>query len=1413
MNNTKYILLLNDALKQHFVTASSQEKRRLKEKFEFLENGLWDAGVRVKKLQGLSRKVVFEARLSRGERILLTLGKHGQHSALYVWGIVKHDDITKAASAIVPSNVPFLNFEPAGVEEYHELSFDDLSDDYYSQEDIEQTSPEDYGPQKWLVLNHDEWERVLRNVKPDNFEIFLFLTSKQKKVLATAPPVLLSGTAGSGKTTISVYYLLRRDFQDKKRLFITYSPYLKQFSERIYSGLIQGTEYEESRQPDFYVFRDLLYDILRAHGSRIDAEKEVGLKEFDEIYRCHGLYKKYDTELVWEEIRSIIKGAKPPISVMHFKRLLSSIQEEGLAKRIISELQDYLLGLKNFELVEKIERFIEKKTVYANYDAFILNLEQSESASSGETQSILQEILKIIERKMQSFTAPLLTIREYILLGKKRAPHFLYDREEIYKIAEYYQNTLDERGLWDEIDLSKRALQLIGSSSDYTYDLVVCDEVQDFADVQLSLIFRFARSHRFIFLAGDMKQVINPSGFRWEEVRNKFYERGVQVPEVVNLNLNFRCVGNIVRLANRLLDLKRELVGLSGDEAREEWKFNGKPPFLIHGIPESEMKGQIMITGAGQIVLARSNAEQSKLKKALGTEMVFTVHEAKGLEFDTVMLWKFCQDKKSKEIWRKIKYNHHFDERQYPHIKHELNLLYVAVTRARNTLIIYDGSAPADIWETTQLQDLVYRTSERDALTGAWQHISSPSEWEEQGDYFFEREFYSAAVECYKNAGNITKKEIAEAFSLAGTKRPREAAALFENHGYIHEAAENYELSGDFRKAAALWEAARDRERARLCAIRLYEENGDYNRAADEWIALNHDENAVQNWKRADNFQKLADYHYEKRQYREAADYFKKAGDLIAAAGCHKKVKEFDKAANLYFKDGDYEHAASLYKKMGNDHRLLQCYMQSGDHYLAALLQEKKKDIQGAIESFRKFIHASEENKKRLLEEAKRFSSGRGLLKSAIRYSALSMYEKSASLFMKKKYYDRACEEFDILGDYQRKAECYEKQNKYYEAALELEKAEMDNKWQRVEEVLESYVYSNGLYDDRCAERLYREAGRFRQQGSHDRALVRYKAIDYPSGIYDVYLAMDRDGEALEYFLKNEMSDFANEYIANKSSLHLSSMSFRHLLQEIFYEYEWRYDEYPDVVDVLSQLFLMHLREEEDAAIRSLADDFISSLKKGIFYFDENVSDSLLDLILTVHNYNAIFQLISTYRYLRDDLPKKIASFLKKIEEASSAAHDKTLLACSLFLKDNEEFERILSELTLSGKNYELFAASKLQYRHAVEYLVSQKQFKEAEIICRIQRNDCLAGNICEETGDYRSAGRYYRDGGAYEDALRCFRIINDERAIARVYERRKQYREAIEIWKKIDVKREIARIEKKIAKEKAKKDQFQLFE
>jgi len=246
MEKKQYTLLLNDKLKNHMLSLAQKEKNRLREKFEFLENGIWDSGVKVKKLRGVSDKVIFEARLSKGDRIIFTLGKYDYLTAIYIWGIVTHDNIKKAMVSILPKNAPFLHFEPKAEEKFPNILIDELAGEYFTQEAIEQKTFEEYGPQKWLVLDDGEWKRLLLASDPDNFEIFLYLSAEQKAILENDPPILLSGTAGSGKTTISVYYLLRKNFLHKKRLFITYSPHLKQFSEKIYNGLIAKTEFEKS---------------------------------------------------------------------------------------------------------------------------------------------------------------------------------------------------------------------------------------------------------------------------------------------------------------------------------------------------------------------------------------------------------------------------------------------------------------------------------------------------------------------------------------------------------------------------------------------------------------------------------------------------------------------------------------------------------------------------------------------------------------------------------------------------------------------------------------------------------------------------------------------------------------------------------------------------------------------------------------------------------------------------------------------------------------------------------------------------------------------------------------------------------------------------------------------------------------
>ena len=360
----KYLLLLHDSVRSHIASLGKREKRRLREKLEFLQHGMWDAGVRVKKLR--DGRSTFEARLTRSDRILFTLSRPPQAATrIYVWGVVKHDDVTAAQQRIIPANAPFLDFQADRVEQLPDLVVDDLSDEHFGApfEQPRASAPDrtgldgsgdvDAGPQRWQMVDDEEWRRLLTAEEPDSLQLYLFLTEEQARLVRCEPPVLLSGTAGSGKTTIAVYYLLRhraRQLVDgsvgaddgpdgataapaaadngpghrERALFVTCSDHLKRFSERIYRGLVAATDLEAA--PDavhFTTFGELLRDVL-ADGIRPDAGTAgaalpaAGLSEFRAIFGNHPYAARYDAELVWEEIRSIIKGAKPPVSRRRF---------------------------------------------------------------------------------------------------------------------------------------------------------------------------------------------------------------------------------------------------------------------------------------------------------------------------------------------------------------------------------------------------------------------------------------------------------------------------------------------------------------------------------------------------------------------------------------------------------------------------------------------------------------------------------------------------------------------------------------------------------------------------------------------------------------------------------------------------------------------------------------------------------------------------------------------------------------------------------------------------------------------------------------------------------------------------------------------------------------------------------------
>ena len=107
-------VLINNAVKKYLLSQPLNFRERIREKFEFLETGIWEGKLRTKKLKNISSKCVLEALVDKDNRLLFTLGKYGGASGktliIYVWGIVSHDEISKKRRHIVPENAPFLEF-------------------------------------------------------------------------------------------------------------------------------------------------------------------------------------------------------------------------------------------------------------------------------------------------------------------------------------------------------------------------------------------------------------------------------------------------------------------------------------------------------------------------------------------------------------------------------------------------------------------------------------------------------------------------------------------------------------------------------------------------------------------------------------------------------------------------------------------------------------------------------------------------------------------------------------------------------------------------------------------------------------------------------------------------------------------------------------------------------------------------------------------------------------------------------------------------------------------------------------------------------------------------------------------------------------------------------------------------------
>jgi hypothetical protein len=120
----------------------------------------------------------------------------------------------------------------------------------------------------------------------------LFFDDPQQAILSQVPPLVIIGSAGSGKTALTLEKLKSLT---GKVLYITHSPFLVENASKLY--------YSFHYETDFLSFKEFIETI------RVPEGKETTFRQFQEWFLRHRTHSKVkDAHQLFEEFRGVITG-------------------------------------------------------------------------------------------------------------------------------------------------------------------------------------------------------------------------------------------------------------------------------------------------------------------------------------------------------------------------------------------------------------------------------------------------------------------------------------------------------------------------------------------------------------------------------------------------------------------------------------------------------------------------------------------------------------------------------------------------------------------------------------------------------------------------------------------------------------------------------------------------------------------------------------------------------------------------------------------------------------------------------------------------------------------------------------------------------------------------------------------------
>uniref|UniRef100_G1MHV0 Tetratricopeptide repeat and ankyrin repeat containing 1 n=1 Tax=Ailuropoda melanoleuca TaxID=9646 RepID=G1MHV0_AILME len=570
--------------------------------------------------------------------------------------------------------------------------------------------------------------------------------------------------------------------------------------------------------------------------------------------------------------------------------------------------------------------------VYVTFEVFTHEIwpKMIKGKTSYNPSLIWKEIKSFLKGSFEALSCPQgrLTEEAYKKLGRKRSPNFKEDRSEIYSLFCLYQQIRSQKGYFDEEDvlynLSRRLSKL--KVLPWSIHELYGDEIQDFTQAELTLLMKCINDPNAMFLTGDTAQsIMKGVAFRFSDLRSLFHyasrntvdkQCAVRKPKKIHqLYQNYRSHSGILNLASGVVDLLQFYFPESFDRLpRDSGLFDGPKPTVLESCSVSDLaillrgnkrKTQPIEFGAHQVILVANEMAKEKIPEELGLALVLTVYEAKGLEFDDVLLYNFFTDSEAYKEWKIISSftPSSSDSRQenrplievplekpsssqgrslmvnpemYKLLNGELKQLYTAITRARVNLWIFDENpekrAPAFKYFMRRNFVQVVKTDEnKDLDDSMFVKTSTPEEWIAQGEYYAKHQCWKVAAKCYQKGGAFEKEKLALAHNTALNMKSKKVSPKEKQVEYLELAKTYLECKEPQLSLKCLSYAKEFQLSAQLC-------------------------------------ERLG-------KIKDAASFYKRSQCYKDAFRCFEQIQEFDLALKMYCQEELFEEAAIAVEK------------------------------------------------------------------------------------------------------------------------------------------------------------------------------------------------------------------------------------------------------------------------------------------------------------------------------------------------------------------------------------------------------------------------------------------------------------------------------------------------------------------